>query len=82
MDKHYSLWVKSSCGFCTRAQNTLLERGESHTVFVMDEKLEELEKVKELWNHSTVPIITLQVGDEEYFVGGYSELVEMFENEG
>lgn len=76
MGRHYSLWVKSGCPFCLEAQKELLENIKSHTVYIMDEKQEELKEVQKLWNHSTVPVIVLHEGDEETFIGGYTELKE------
>jgi glutaredoxin len=73
-NQHYYLWVKSNCPFCVEAQKVLLENIKSHTVHIMDDELEELENVKKLHNHSTVPIIVLQEDDEETFIGGCSEL--------
>ena len=80
-NQHYYLWVKSSCPFCVEAQSELLQRVKSHTLHVMDEKLEELEEVKKLWNHSTVPIVVMQDGDEETFIGGCTDLKEWLKNE-
>jgi len=47
----------------------------------MDEKLEELEEVKKLWNHSTVPIVVVQEDDEETFIGGCTDLKEWLKTE-
>ena len=66
-NQHNYLWVKSQCPFCVEAQSELLQQIKSHTVHVMDEKPEELEEVKKLWNHPTVPLIVLQEDDEEIF---------------
>jgi glutaredoxin len=76
MGKHYTLWVKSGCSFCVKAQQELLENIKSHTIHVMDEKVEELAEVQSLWNHSTVPVVVLHENDQETFIGGYTELKE------
>jgi len=78
-NQHYYLWVKSNCPFCIEAQKVLLENIKSHTVHIMDDKLEELENVKKLRNHPTVPIVVLQEDDEETFIGGCSELKKWFD---
>tara|TARA_R110000824_G_scaffold157529_1_gene330974 strand:+ start:439 stop:699 length:261 start_codon:yes stop_codon:yes gene_type:complete len=80
-NQHYYLWVKSQCPFCVEAQSELLQQIKSHTVHVMDEKPEELEEVKKLWNHPTVPLIVLQEDDEETFIGGCTDLKEWLKNE-
>ena len=69
-DQHYSIWIKSTCPFCVKAQSLALENGLSHTIHVMDEDLEGLEKLKEQWNWTTVPLITTFDGDVEVLVGG------------
>ena len=47
-----------------------LEHGLSHTIHVMDEDLDGLEKLKEQWNWTTVPLITTFDDDVEVLVGG------------
>jgi len=74
----FTLWVKSDCPFCVDAQHTLLERQLTHTVNVMDDELERLDEVKKLWNHTTVPLITVQKEGIEVFIGGYTDLIEWF----
>ena len=72
----YKLWVKTGCPFCVKAQEELFKRKKAHTLFIMDEKPEELNEIKKLWDHSTVPIVLMQDGDVEIFIGGYTELME------
>ncbi len=73
---HYEVWIKTSCSYCLSAQRLLLENAKSHSLYVMDDKLDELEEVKKLWNHRTVPLVLLRNGDEEKFIGGYTDLQE------
>ena len=77
----YTLWIKSECPYCIKAQEELFNRKKFHTLYIMDDKLEELNEVKKLWNQNTVPLITVQNGDVEVFIGGYTDLVEWFENQ-
>jgi glutaredoxin len=79
MDKHYTLWVKSHCPFCIKAVDELRRRKLDRTVFVMDDKPEQLDSMKAVFNHPTVPIITIkgQTGDEE-LIGGYTNLLTRF----
>lgn len=77
----YTLWIKSGCPYCVKAQEELFKRKKVHTLFIMDEKPEELNEVKKLWNHTTVPIIVAQDGDVEVFIGGYTDLIKWFETQ-
>ena len=77
--RHYHVWIKTACPYCVQAQQLLLEKAQTHTLYVMDNESEELDKVKELWNHKTVPLIVLQEGDDEKFIGGYSDLTQWLE---
>jgi len=74
MDKHITMWVKTECPFCVKARDELFNQKVDHTIYIMDDKLEGLVKLKELWNHSTVPIVVLRVGDDEKLIGGYTDL--------
>jgi|ETNvirnome_2_130_1030620.scaffolds.fasta_scaffold121965_2 glutaredoxin len=76
MDKHYSMWAKTSCPFCKEAMEKLFDKKLSYTVHIMDDKLEQLEKMKKMFNHFTVPIIVVQEREEEKLIGGYTDLVE------
>lgn len=82
MDNHYTLWVKTHCPFCKKAKDLLYENKIDHTVLVMDNKLEELDKLKEMWNHFTVPLIVLQRDEEEELIGGFSDLKNLLESGG
>jgi len=73
-NQHYYLWAKAHCPYCSEAQTILLQKARSHTVYVMDNDLEDLEKIKEKYNHFTVPIVVSRENDEDTFIGGCSEL--------
>jgi len=77
----YTLWIKSSCPFCIDAQEELFKRQKVHTVNVMDDELERLDEVKKLWNHTTVPLITVQKEGIEVFIGGYTDLIDWFKTQ-
>ena len=76
MDKQYKLWVKSGCPYCEQARHELLLKGLAHTVFVMDEQLDELKEVQNKFEHKTVPVVVLESNGEEKLIGGYTELKE------
>tara|TARA_R110000824_G_scaffold67377_8_gene174603 strand:+ start:42027 stop:42179 length:153 start_codon:yes stop_codon:yes gene_type:complete len=47
----------------------------------MDDRLEELDELKEKWNHFTVPLITLEDGKQPELIGGYTDLKKHFGSE-
>jgi len=78
MDEHFVMWVKTHCPFCVKAKDEVFDQKVNYTVYVMDDKLEELNSLKEKWNHPTVPIIITRRNEEEQLVGGYTELIKLF----
>ena len=81
MGEHFTIWVKSGCPFCVAASQLLLSQKVSHTVYVMNNNLGELESLQEKWNHPTVPVVVHKDGNKETLVGGYTELKGWFEND-
>ena len=80
MDKHYTIYIKTNCPFCVQARDELFRQKVSHTVHVMDDKLEGLQKMKEFFEYKTVPMVFVQQGEHERFIGGYTDLKEYFDN--
>jgi len=77
MDKHITMYIKSECPSCIKAQHELLKHKINHTTYIMDNNLDELESVKEKWDHPTVPIVLRSPGAGEgpaLLIGGYTEL--------
>ena len=81
MGEHFTIWIKTGCPFCIAASHLLLSQKVSHTTYVMDGDLEELDSMKEKWNHPTVPIVVHRDGDKESLVGGFTELKGWFGND-
>ena len=81
MDEHFAIWIKTECPFCVDARDELFRQKVDHSIYVMDDKPEELENLKNLWGHSTVPVVVLRTGDEEKLIGGYTDLKEWFDGE-
>jgi len=80
-DTHYILWIKNHCPWCKKAEEILVERSLTYTLFVMDEKLEELEIVKEKHNWETVPIIFEIASSGDFnLVGGCTDLENHLES--
>ena len=78
MTKRYILIGRSTCPFCTMAED-FLEANQVQTVFLdYSDRPSILEDYKDFHNHSTVPIILendLSTGLVK-FIGGYSDLLE------
>tara|TARA_R100000008_G_C3572833_1_gene163312 strand:- start:65 stop:331 length:267 start_codon:yes stop_codon:yes gene_type:complete len=74
-NQHYTLWVKTHCPFCIKAKDELYRRKLDHTVYVMDDRPDDLNTTKQVLNHPTVPIIVLQENDKEKLIGGYTDLL-------
>jgi glutaredoxin len=82
MDEHITMYIKSECPFCIKAQHELLKQKVNHTTYIMDNKLDELKSVKEKWDQPTVPIVlcgpALAGGAPTLLIGGYTELKTYF----
>lgn len=81
MGEHYTIWIKANCPFCIAAREELFRQRVSHTIHIMDNDLDELESMKEKWDHSTVPIAVHKDSGRETLIGGYTELKEWFDND-
>jgi glutaredoxin len=78
-DKKYILYVRTSCPFCKKAEELLIQRGESHFVVPFDTQPEALAHMKWAYSQETVPIIFKKDGSSIEFIGGYSDLVKHFD---
>ena len=87
-EKHYMLVVRKSCPYCEKALDLLKDRKCSFAYTDMDNARRLLKITLEQANWNTVPMIweqTLEWEDdqptvaESNFVGGYTELAEIFE---
>jgi|TARA_R100000008_G_scaffold86470_1_gene79742 glutaredoxin len=74
-EQHYVLWIKSSCPWCKKAEEILIEKSLPYHIFVMDGNLEELGRVKEKHSWDTVPIV-FEITSRGSFtlIGGYTDL--------
>jgi len=80
VEKHFTLWTKSGCPYCESAINLLIGTDHSYTIFEMDGALEQLSKVQNQHQWSTVPLIIEQCSDgERNFIGGRSDLEKHLE---
>jgi glutaredoxin len=79
---YYHLFVKSRCPHCKEAKSLLKSEKIEHVVTSMDKAPSILTRLKETTGHTTVPIIFEVTEGEKYnFVGGCSDLKEVFNAE-
>ena len=79
---YYHLFVKSRCPHCKEAKSLLKSEKIEHVITSMDKAQSILTKLKEKTGHTTVPIIFEVTEGEKYnFVGGCSDLKEVFNAE-
>ena len=78
MGEHFIMWIKADCPFCIAARDELFRQRTNHTIYIMDDNLEELESMKEKWNHPTVPIVVHRHASAETLVGGHDDLKKWF----
>jgi len=82
MGEHFTMWIKRECPFCVNARDELFRQRANHTIYIVDDNPEELDRVKEKWNHKTVPIIVRSedaIDGPAMLIGGYSDLKEYFD---
>ena len=78
-NKRYILYVKTSCSFCKRAEDLLRERKEEYFVVSFDNQPEALSLLKHAYSYETVPIIFKKQDTQIEFIGGYTDLVNHFD---
>lgn len=79
---YYHLFVKNRCPFCKEAKELLKAKKIEHVVTFLDKAPYVLDRLKERTGHTTVPIIfEVAEGDKYNFVGGCSDLKEVFNAE-
>jgi glutaredoxin 3 len=79
---YYHLFVKSRCPFCKEAKELLKSQKIEHVVTLLDKAPNVLDRLKEKTGHTTVPIIFEVAEGEKYnFIGGCSDLKEVFNAE-
>lgn len=79
--KRYHLIIKESCPYCQKAIALLDSKGLIYNLDPMDETPELLMEIKESLGYKTVPMIwEINHLGSKTFIGGYSELVHLFEH--
>jgi len=79
-DYKYILYLKKQCPFCVRAESFLSLKEINYKSVYFDQNLKILEDLKDAYGHSTVPMIFRKSESEYTFVGGYTELLDIWEH--
>ena len=76
----YIIYGKSSCSFCIKIINKLAKSKKTFYVEMLDGQPEKLEKLKEKYNHYTVPIV-IEIREEEQLIGGCDDTLKLLESQ-
>ncbi len=78
----YVLFVKEECPYCVKAVELLEEKNLSFKKVVFDADQENvLTEVKDAYDWKTVPMIFYKNGNLVKFIGGYTDLVGLLDDE-
>ncbi len=81
--KTYKLIIKTDCPFCKNAVELLVKKEIPFVVTVTDKNPSFLQKQKDKWNWTTIPIV-LEENEEteaETLIGGFAELEDLLRKE-
>ena len=67
------IYTWTHCPYCKRAKEILNTHKISFKEHIMDDKLYELQEIKDKYKHQTVPIILL----DGKFIGGCDDLIKL-----
>ena len=81
----YIIYALRDCEYCELAVEELTKRGESFFYYPMDNDIPRkgpsLQEVKDKYSWPTVPIILKTSKEGEILIGGYTDLMQFFEDE-
>ena len=79
----YVMFSKSTCPFCSQAQELLEKSNKNYKIVDFKEPQQELlQEIKDAYDWPTVPMVfELRSGSDIKFIGGYSDLVSYFEQQ-
>jgi hypothetical protein len=83
MGRYYWVHALSDCEFCIDAVKLLNQTGFQYILSLYDRSLPALQATKKIWSHDSTPIIVeYRVSGESELIGGYTDLVEYFTDQG
>ena len=68
------VYGRSSCPFCLRAKALLERANQAHEFIDLEDNRPLLQKVKDMANWPTVPVVLLKEGETFQVIGGSEEL--------
>ena len=82
MERKFIVLVVDGCSFCEDAIKLLEGKGCDHKINKFEEDQEHvLLDIKEYYNWKTVPMIFVRTEEAVTLIGGYTDLVQFFEEE-
>ena len=79
--KSYKMYVISSCPYCIKLIQSMIDQKQTFYIEFLDGKEELLKEKKEQYKHPTVPIVILRDGDKEELIGGCTETLRLLRKE-
>lgn len=79
--KSYKIYAISSCPYCIKLLQEMIDKKQTFFVEFMDGKEKLLKEAKEQYKHPTVPIVILRENDEEKLIGGCTETLRLLKKE-
>ena len=79
--KSYKMYVISSCPYCIKLLQSMIDTKQTFYVEFMDGKEDLLLEKKEFYKHPTVPIVILRENGEEKLIGGCTETLRLLREE-
>ena len=78
----FRLYTKTDCPYCQMAVKLLAEHQKEFECYALDQQPTLLQEIKNTYNWNTVPVVVEITEGQEKFIGGYTDLVEHFSQDG
>jgi len=80
--KYFKVIARAKCPYCTKAKAYLEQKQLPFEYCLIDGSEELLGYYKTSYKHDTVPIVVIKEGGvDDQLIGGYTELVSLYEGE-
>ena len=79
---NYIVYVRGDCPFCVKAEELLNIKNLNYKIVnFSDDQTELLSEIKDAYSWPTVPMIFRREKNEIEFIGGYTDLEKILDNE-
>ena len=79
---NYIVYVRGNCPFCVKAEELLNTKNLNYKIVnFSDDQTELLSEIKDAYSWPTVPMIFRREKNEIEFIGGYTDLEKILDNE-